>query len=84
MRDIDAFTDTSRADIFLAVDSSEQGLSDSEARRRLTEYGRNEISFHRRQSLLLMLLEEFRALFPLLLLAASILAFIADALAPGA
>ena len=83
MRDIDAFTDTSRADIFLAVDSSEQGLSDSEARRRLTEYGRNEISFHRRQSLLLMLLEEFRALFPLLLLAASILAFIADALAPG-
>jgi sodium/potassium-transporting ATPase subunit alpha len=83
VRDFDAFTNKSRADIFLAVDSSEQGLSDSEALRRLTEHGKNEIVFRRRKSLLLMLFEEFMALFPILLLAASILAFIANALAPG-
>lgn len=84
MGDGDLLANSSKADLFLAVDSSEQGLSDSEAMRRLGQYGKNQIVFRRRKSLLFMLLEEFIALFPLLLLAASILAFFADALTPGA
>lgn len=62
--------------------SSEGGLSGAEAAARLKRCGRNEIEFHRARSPWLMLLEEFTALFPLLLMAASGLSFFAYTLSP--
>ncbi|MEI6639891.1 MAG: cation-transporting P-type ATPase [Chlorobium sp.] len=83
MIDFEALAEKSRKDIFLALNSSEKGLTDNEAKLRLASYGQNLIVFHRQKSPLLMFLGEFKALFPLLLLAASILAFFADFLSPG-
>jgi sodium/potassium-transporting ATPase subunit alpha len=65
------------------LESDKQGLSNAEAQARLERYGENRITFHRARSPLVMLIREFVALFPLLLLAASVLAFIADYLTPG-
>ena len=72
----------SRESLFAALASSADGLNSAEAARRQQRYGRNEIVFHRRRSQLLMLAKEFTALFPLLLLAASLLAFFAHFLSP--
>ncbi len=83
MIDFDSLAGKSRADIFLALDASEEGLSEGEARARQARYGKNQIVFHRPKSPMLMLLGEFRALFPLLLLAASLLAFFANTLSPA-
>ncbi|MEE4145766.1 MAG: HAD-IC family P-type ATPase, partial [Halieaceae bacterium] len=73
----------SREQLLQALDSSEQGLGRSEAVRRQGQYGLNQIRFHRSRSPWRMLLQEFLALFPLLLLAAAGLAFFADHLSPG-
>ena len=73
----------SREQLLQALDSSEQGLDQAEARRRQGQYGLNQIRFHRSRSPWRMLLQEFLALFPLLLLAAAGLAFFADHLSPG-
>ena len=70
MTDFEALAEKSRKDIFLALNSSEKGLSDSEAKLRLASCGQNLIVFHRPKSPFLMFLQEFRALFPLLLLTA--------------
>jgi len=59
------------------------GLSTAEAQVRNKRYGSNEIRFHRARSPLRMLLEEFLALFPLLLLASSILSWVAHFILPG-
>ena len=72
----------SRDSLLATLTSSADGLSSSEASRRQQQYGRNRIVFHRRRSQFLMLAKEFVALFPLLLLAASLLAFLADFLSP--
>lgn len=64
------------------LESSDQGLSSIEAERRQRRYGLNQISFHRARSPWLMLLQEFAALFPLLLLGAALLAFFAHHLSP--
>jgi sodium/potassium-transporting ATPase subunit alpha len=82
MTDFEALNEKSREEVFLALKSSEQGLSDSEAKLRLASFGPNLIVFHRPRSPFLMLLQEFKALFPLLLLFASILAFFADTFSP--
>lgn len=71
-----------RTELFASLDSSEGGLSGAEAERRLSEHGSNQIVFHRARSPLLMLLAEFTALFPLLLLAAALLSFFANHLSP--
>ncbi|MET0104659.1 MAG: cation-transporting P-type ATPase [Sedimenticola sp.] len=63
--------------------ASEGGLSSGEARQRLKKYGGNLIQFHRERSPWVLLVSEFRALFPLLLLAASLLAAFANHLSPG-
>lgn len=68
--------------LFDTVRSSDAGLDSREARLRLARYGANEITFHRPRSPLSMLAAEFVALFPLLLLAAALLAFIAHFLVP--
>ena len=60
-----------------------EGLTQAEAAIRQRRYGLNRISFHRSKSPWRMLLQEFTALFPLLLLAAAGLSFFADQLSPA-
>jgi len=66
-----------------ALGCADTGLSSHEAQDRRQRYGPNRIAFHRRRSPLRMLAAEFVALFPLLLLGASALAFVAHTLSPG-
>jgi len=70
---LDELTDKSKAGILHWLDTGEQGLSSKEAAHRLHRYGANKIAFHRSKSPLRMLVEEFTALFPLLLMASSLL-----------
>ncbi|MBI5138155.1 MAG: cation-transporting P-type ATPase [Nitrospirae bacterium] len=72
-----------RVSLLAALQATEGGLTDAEARARLRRFGPNKITFHRPRSPWRMLLAEFTALFPLLLLAASALAFLAHRLRPG-
>jgi len=72
----------SREQLLEALHSSEEGLSQAEALERQQQFGLNQISFHRTRSPWRMLLQEFTALFPLLLLAAAGLSFFADYLSP--
>ncbi|MGD8348975.1 MAG: cation-transporting P-type ATPase [Gammaproteobacteria bacterium] len=62
--------------------SGADGISRAEAARRLERHGPNQLVFHRVRSPWVLLLREFRALFPLLLLGASALSFIAHELSP--
>jgi sodium/potassium-transporting ATPase subunit alpha len=70
-------------DLLAQVNASRQGLSDAEAQQRLLRHGENQIVFHHPRSLWLLFFNEFKALFPLLLLAAALLAFWAHRLSPG-
>jgi len=81
--DNQAYLGQSRQKLLESLGVSDQGLSDSEARARQRRYGLNQIRFHRARSPWLMLLGEFTALFPLLLLGAALLAFFAHKLSPG-
>lgn len=69
--------------LFNNLKATDQGLSTIEANRRLKQYGANQIQFHRARSPWILLAKEFTALFPLMLLAASLLAFFANRLSPG-
>ncbi|PKH01554.1 ATPase [Psychromonas sp. MB-3u-54] len=71
-----------RAALFHYYLTTPSGLSDEEASQRLQNFGKNQIEFHRRRSPLLMLLAEFTALFPLLLMAAALLSFFAQSISP--
>jgi sodium/potassium-transporting ATPase subunit alpha len=71
-----------KAALFQALSCDAGGLNSAEARARKRRYGSNEIRFHRARSPLRMLLEEFLALFPLLLLASSILSWVAHYMLP--
>lgn len=71
-----------REQLFRSFAGSPEGLKSREAALRLRRFGRNRIRFHRAKSPWLMLASEFVALFPLLLLAASALAFFAHHLSP--
>ena len=73
-----------RQQLLQALQSTEQGLTEAQCLRLQQQYGLNQISFHRSQSPWRMLLQEFTALFPLLLLGASALSFFADRLSPDA
>jgi len=66
-----------------ALGCGDTGLSSDEAQDRRQRFGPNRIAFHRRRSPLRMLAAELVALFPLLLLGASALAFVAHTLSPG-
>ncbi|MGD8940750.1 MAG: cation-transporting P-type ATPase [Gammaproteobacteria bacterium] len=74
---------SSREELFSALQVSDEGLSSVEAKARLRRFGENQIEFHRARSPWLMLLEEFKELFPLLLMAAALLAFFANHLSPN-
>ena len=79
----EAGTAKSREELFREAGSGEFGLDSAEARRRLSLYGYNQIAFHRSKSPILMFLSEFTAMFPLLLLSAALLAFLANMLSPA-
>lgn len=83
MTNFATLTGASKEEVFRALNSSGNGLRNEEAKRRLDRYGKNQIVFHRPKSALLMLLDEFTALFPLLLLGAAMLSFFANFLSPG-
>ncbi len=62
--------------IYSLLNTSEQGLSEEEAKKRLKRYGPNQIEEIKGRSLILKLLENFYNILALLLWAASFLAFI--------
>jgi len=64
------------AELMGALKASEKGLSDEEAKRRLSEYGYNELKEKKRRTALQMFLEEFKDVFILLLIIATILSAI--------
>ena len=74
---------SSREALLKALNTSTLGISSSEAAVRQKKFGKNQIVFHQTRSQLLMLLKEFTALFPLLLLAAALLSYFAHFLSPG-
>ncbi|WP_455221669.1 cation-translocating P-type ATPase [Kaarinaea lacus] len=69
--------------LYQRLRTSSAGLSHQEASARVIRYGYNELIFHRSRSIPLMLLDEFRALFPVLLMVAGGLSFVANYLSPG-
>ncbi len=77
-----SFLGSSKAVLLRTLATAEGGISSAEAAVRQRQYGKNQIVFHRAHSQLLMLLKEFTALFPLLLLAAALLSFFAHFLSP--
>jgi len=62
--------------VLQAVKSSPNGLSSEEAKRRLSEYGYNELKERKRRTALQMFLEEFKDIFILLLIAATVFSVI--------
>jgi sodium/potassium-transporting ATPase subunit alpha len=72
-----------REEALKALASREAGLTSGEARRRLLEYGPNEIRKARRRPLWRRLLAQFTHFLALLLWIAALLSFISDYLHPG-
>lgn len=68
--------------MFHTLSCDVSGLSTVEAQARKKRYGSNEIHFHRARSPFRMLLHEFSTFFPLLLLAASVLSWVAHFILP--
>lgn len=66
-----------------SLQSSRLGLSQTEAARRLVEFGSNEIETVRRESIALRFLKGFTHFFALILLLAALLAFVAEWREPG-
>ena len=81
--EFDEYEGISKEELFKKLDSSEKGLTTEEAQRRKKKYGVNQLVFHRKKSPYIMLLEEFKGMFPILLLVSSILSFFAHILKPG-
>ena len=77
------YSEKTREELFAALNSSEKGLTSAEAAKRKKKYGANQLVFHRKKSPYVMLIEEFKGMFPILLLVSSILSFFAHALKPG-
>ncbi len=72
-----------RDEVFASLVTSEQGLAEREALRRLSEFGRNEIGRARRRPLVLRLLGQFTHFLAILLWIAAALAFFSDRVNPG-
>ena len=73
----------SAADAIASLNSNPQGLSSTEAMRRLGEYGLNRVEEVARESTLLRFLKEFTHFFALILWLAAGLAFVAEWSDPG-
>ncbi len=72
-----------REEVFKNLVTSENGLSEGEARRRLHEYGLNEIKEVRKKPLYRKFLSQFTHFLAILLWIASILCFLSEYLNPG-
>lgn len=70
-------------EVFRLLKTSEKGLSLSEAQKRLSYFGYNEIREIRKRSFLLMFLSQFTHFLALILWLAALLAFFSDFLHPG-
>jgi len=70
-------------ELFTRLKSSDAGLRQDEALKRLTEYGANVLEDTGKESLLYKYLKHFWNFFSILLTVGSLLAFIAEWLSPG-
>jgi len=77
------FDGKTRDQLFESLGSTVDGLMSDEAARRRKKHGPNQLVFHREKSPLIMLFEEFKGMFPMLLLVSAILCFFANTLSPG-
>ncbi len=73
----------SKAEVLKALVTSEKGLSDEDARRRLNEYGLNEIKEVRKKPLYLKLVSQFIHFLAIVLWIAAALCFLSEYLHPG-
>lgn len=71
------------AEALESLRTTEEGLSNDEAQRRLKEFGYNKLEEIKRQSILLLFLREFTHFFAIILWVAAGLAFFAEVNAPG-
>ena len=71
-----AFYTQSPEEVLKSVEATEQGLSSSEAQKRLAEYGRNELEEGEKKSLLVKFIEQFKDLMIIILVAAAILSVV--------
>lgn len=77
------WTGKQTGNLYQHLQTSPEGLNQQQAKAGIARFGYNELIFHRTRSIPLMLLDEFRALFPVLLMAAGALSFTAHYLRPG-
>lgn len=73
----------SKGEVFLALGSSEDGIPEDEARRRLSEFGFNEISEVRKKSLIFRFLAQFTHFLAVLLWIAALMSFLSEYIHPG-
>lgn len=73
----------SKEELFRTFVTSERGLTEAEARKRLGEYGRNEIREARKKPLWLKFFSQFTHFLAVLLWCAAVLSFISEYLHPG-
>jgi sodium/potassium-transporting ATPase subunit alpha len=73
----------SREEVLRSLVTSEEGLSEADAKRRLHEYGLNEITEVRKKSLFLRLISQFTHFLAILLWISAFLAFLSEYLRPG-
>ena len=71
-----AFYIQSPEEVLKAVDATEQGLSSSEAEKRLAEFGHNELEEGEKRSILVKFIEQFKDLMIIILVAAAILSVV--------
>ena len=71
-----AFYTQSPEEVLKVVDATEQGLSSSEAEKRLAEFGHNELEEGEKRSILVKFIEQFKDLMIIILVAAAILSVV--------
>ena len=77
------FEGKTKEELLNSLGSTVNGLMSDEAARRKNKYGLNQLVFHREMSPFVMLFEEFKGMFPILLLVSAILCFFANTLSSG-
>lgn len=75
--------EASKEEVFKLLDTSETGLKEEEAKRRLSHFGFNEIKEARKTPLILKFLNQFIHFLAIILWLAAALAFVSDYIHPG-
>jgi sodium/potassium-transporting ATPase subunit alpha len=81
--DLAGYAGRSREELFSMLETSQEGLTTQKAESLKATYGLNQLVFHSKKSPFIMFLEEFKGLFPVLLLVSAGLTFFANSLSPG-